>query len=182
MLPSGPTSAQSGHRAVPARERARHPSAVAPADPPSTFWAARRSARPDRFTGMIGCCASYHRKHWHPVQRIGSSRAFRISAVVQIVLSTESVPEPGSHDRRHLACTAGSSTDLFFVRQPLTEQTPRTGRLRALRRDPDARVSVADLFSRVPRNVRNSAAEPSGRFTSGERPEAILMASMRGLA
>src|SRR5207245_5416301 len=33
---------------------------------------------------------------------------------------------------------------LLFVRQSLAEQTPQTYRLRALQRDPDARVFVAD--------------------------------------
>jgi hypothetical protein len=34
---------------------------------------------------------------------------------------------------------------LLFVGQPLAEQTPQPRRLRALQRDPDARVFVADL-------------------------------------
>jgi hypothetical protein len=45
------------------------------------------------------------------------------------------------------------------------------------------RVSLPRTFcSRVPGNVRNSVLEPSGRFTSGGRPEAMLIYSMRGPA
>jgi hypothetical protein len=39
----------------------------------------------------------------------------------------------------------GVGSCLLFVRQLLAEKTPQSDPLRSLQRDPDARVSVADL-------------------------------------
>jgi len=60
-----------------------------------------------------------------------------------------------------------SGRSLLFVHQPLAEQTPQTTRLGALQRDPDACVSIADLASRVPRNVWNSVVKPFGTVHFG---------------
>jgi hypothetical protein len=106
-LPSGPTSGQSGHRAVPARERAPHPSAVAPGDPPSTFWVARRSARPERFTGIDQRCASRDVKFWlRPAY-----------ACWPPSVSTESGTEPRTHDRLRGDLAAATGEDLMNVLQ-----------------------------------------------------------------
>jgi hypothetical protein len=93
-LPVGPTSARSRRGAVPARERAQRPAATASGDPPSTLWVAQRSARPDRFTGMIGFGARHARKSGHAPERIGFALPSANPALP--FRSTESGTEPRS--------------------------------------------------------------------------------------
>ena len=63
-------------------ENEPHQSAVAPADPPSTFWVARRSAKPVGFTGMAQRRASRDVKFWLNQHLRAGRRS----------ISTESVP------------------------------------------------------------------------------------------
>ena len=81
-LRSEQTSARLDRRSVPARERARRPSATAPANSPSTLWVAQRCARPGWFTGITPCRA-----------RALSSSCGLTGWESHTASSTESVPE-----------------------------------------------------------------------------------------
>ena len=123
---------------------------MVPADPPSTFLVARRSARPERSTGIIGCGASYARN------LDIASAASRLDPAFPTSAQNQSSPVHGKWDRATLTWPRSRGGDCWLPRVSHTSAADGVPP-HASRRAPD-----------VAKHVRRSSPDQAGDLR--ERP------------